>query len=74
MITEEKRLEIVRYWWSKAEDSLSPAWREFKAGSFSFAMNRLYYASFYGVSALFCRTNCHLKSIPGFVQPFINDS
>ncbi len=52
MITKEKRLEIVRYWWAKAVESLASARREFQTGSLSFAMNRLYYATFYAVSAL----------------------
>jgi len=52
MITEEQRTEMVRYWWLKARDSLSSARREFEAGSYSFAMNRLYYAAFYGVCAV----------------------
>ena len=52
MTAKDQRLEMVRYWWSKALDSLASARREFEAGSYSFAMNRLYYASFYGVSAV----------------------
>ena len=51
MISKEQRTEMVRYWWLKAQDSLSSARREFEAGSYSFAMNRLYYAVFYGVCA-----------------------
>jgi hypothetical protein len=53
MITKEQRTEIVRYWWLKARDSLASARREFEAGSHSFAVNRLYYAAFYGVCAVF---------------------
>jgi len=52
MITEEKRSVVVRYWFEKAEESMASARREFEAGSLSFAMNRLYYAAFYAVSAL----------------------
>jgi len=40
MITKEQRTEMVRYWWLKAQESLSSARREFEAGSYSFAMNR----------------------------------
>ncbi len=43
---------MLRYWWSKAEDSPASAWRELEAGSYSFAMNRLYYAAFYAISAV----------------------
>jgi uncharacterized protein (UPF0332 family) len=52
MISKEQRTEMVRYWWLKAQDSLSSARREFAAGSYSFAMNRLYYAAFYAVCAV----------------------
>jgi uncharacterized protein (UPF0332 family) len=52
MISKEKRTEMVRFWWLKAQDSLSSAQREFEAGSYSFAMNRLYYSAFYGVCAV----------------------
>jgi len=52
MTAKEPRSEMVRYWWSKAQDSLASARREFEAGSYSFAMNRLYYAALYGVSAV----------------------
>ena len=45
------REEAIRYWWSKAEESLASARRELEAGSNSFAINRLYYAAFYAVSA-----------------------
>lgn len=43
--------EVVRYWWSKAEESLASAEREFRAEAFEFAINRLYYAVFYAASA-----------------------
>ncbi len=51
MNPEEQRANIVRYWWSKAEESLASAQREFAAGAYTFAVNRLYYAAFYGVCA-----------------------
>ena len=50
-MNEEQRDEVVRYWWSKAEESLVSAQREITAGSYVFAMNRVYYAAFYAVSA-----------------------
>ena len=52
MTAGEQRSQMIRYWWSKALDSLASARREFEAGSYAFAMNRLYYAAFYGVSAV----------------------
>jgi len=51
MNDDKKRSVIIQYWWSKAEESLASAQREFKAKSFSYAMNRIYYVAFYGVSA-----------------------
>jgi hypothetical protein len=51
MTTEGRRSEMVRYWWSKALESLASARRENEAGSYAFAVNRLYYAAFYGVCA-----------------------
>lgn len=51
MSVEEQRAEVVRYWWSMAEDSLASAQREFDASAFVFAVNRLYYAVFYAASS-----------------------
>jgi len=50
-MSAEARKDVVRYWWAKAEESLASAHRELDAGSYTFAVNRLYYAAFYGVSA-----------------------
>ena len=73
MITKEKRSEMVRYWWAKAEESLASARRELQTGSLSFAMNRLYYAAFYAVSALLMESDLSFKKhIPGFVRLSIN--
>jgi len=51
MTAGDERPKMVRYWWAKALDSVASAQREAEAGSYAFAMNRLYYAAFYGVSA-----------------------
>jgi hypothetical protein len=64
----------VCYWLEKAEESLASAHREFEAGSFSFAMNRLYYAAFYAVSALLMEHDRSFKNILVFVPPFTNNS
>jgi uncharacterized protein (UPF0332 family) len=48
----EAKVEAIRYWWDKALESLEPARRDLAAESFSFAINRTYYALFYAVSAL----------------------
>lgn len=51
MSEEYERVVAVRYWWGMAEESMAAARRELDAGSFSFAVNRLYYALFYAATA-----------------------
>ena len=51
MTAEEQRAEVVCYWWAQAEESLASARREMVAAAYTFAVNRLYYAVFYAVSA-----------------------
>ena len=70
MITEEKRSVVVRYWFEKAEESMTSARREFEAGSLSFAMNRLYYAAFYAVSALLMAHELSFKKHSGVRAAF----
>jgi len=49
--TPGQRADVTRYWWNQAEESLTAAGRELEAGACTFAVNRLYYAAFYAVSA-----------------------
>ena len=49
--------EAVRYWWKMALESLESARREAEAESLPFAINRLYYAAFYAVSAVLLERN-----------------
>ena len=70
MSTNEKRSEMVRYWWAKAEESLASAIRELQTGSLSFAMNRLYYSAFYAVSALLMEKNLSFKKHSGVRAAF----
>jgi len=51
MSAEDQRTEAVRYWWTQAQESLAAARRELEARASGFAINRLYYAAFYAVSA-----------------------
>jgi uncharacterized protein (UPF0332 family) len=44
---------LVRYWLEKAHESLESARREYEEGRLSFAMNRIYYACFYALTAIF---------------------
>jgi len=61
----EQRGKVVCYWWSKAEESLASARREIEAGAYEFAVNRLYYAAFYGVSAALLERQLHFKKHSG---------
>ena len=70
MTIEEKRSEVVRYWFEKAEESISSARREFEAGSLTFAMNRLYYCAFYAVSALLMAQKLSFKKHSGVRAAF----
>ena len=78
MTAQNGRSDMVRYWWSKALDSLASARRETEAGSYSFAMNRLYYAAFYAVSAALFEREQSFKKHSGvraaFHRQFIKTS
>jgi uncharacterized protein (UPF0332 family) len=63
--SSENRSKLVQYWWSKAVDSLSSAKREFDANELSFAMNRIYYAAFYAVSAALMKRGSTFKKHTG---------
>ncbi|MEZ4526472.1 MAG: HEPN domain-containing protein [Desulfobacterales bacterium] len=52
MKQEEVKTEVIRYWMEKAYESLESAKSEQKAGRFSFAINRTYYACFYSASSV----------------------
>lgn len=71
----DPRGNVIRYWWSKAEESVKSAKRECEAGFLSFAINRLYYAAFYGVSAALLDRKISFKKHSGvraaFHQQFI---
>jgi uncharacterized protein (UPF0332 family) len=52
MRSETPKAQAIRYWWTKATQSLSATRRELAAGDYALAVNRAYYALFYAVSAL----------------------
>ncbi|MGE0825997.1 MAG: HEPN domain-containing protein [Candidatus Binatia bacterium] len=52
MRRETPKAQAIRYWWTKATQSLNSAHRELAAGDYALAVNRAYYALFYAVSAL----------------------
>lgn len=70
MNSSESRSHLVRYWWSKALDCLASARREFDANEFTFAMNRIYYAAFYAVSAALLERNTSFKKHSGVRSAF----
>ncbi len=49
--------QTVLYYWQMAQESLESAQREFDAGAYSFAINRVYYAAFYAVEAALLERN-----------------
>ena len=67
---KEVRQHVVRYWWSMAEESLASAYREFAAEAYPFAVNRLYYAAFYAVSALLLERRLSFKKHSGVRASF----
>lgn len=70
MTVEESRTQIIEYWWKKAEESLASAERELEAGAYDFSINRLYYAAFYGVSALLLKKQLSFKKHAGVRAAF----
>lgn len=65
MTPQEKRREIVKYWFEKARESIDAAQDEMKANRLSFAVNRIYYASFYAVSSVLLKENLEFKKHSG---------
>lgn len=70
---DKQRDQVVRYWWSKSEESLAAALRELNAGALAFAMNRVYYDA-YAAVPLFLIAACPSKNIPASGPPSIANS
>ena len=51
MTSEQNLVKLVHHWLNKAVESVASARSEFEAGRLAFAVNRLYYAVFYVVTA-----------------------
>jgi uncharacterized protein (UPF0332 family) len=66
----EERLKVTRYWWHKAQKSMDSAHLEFSSKAYSFAINRVYYAAFYGVSALLLERRLSFKKHSGVRATF----
>ena len=69
-MSDVEREKVIRYWWSKSEESLASARREVEAGSYGFAVNCLYYAAFYGVSAAFLERRTSFRKHSGVRAAF----
>ena len=52
MTEGEARAKLVALWIEKSDDALASAELELRSGQPNFALNRLYYACFYSVTAL----------------------
>jgi uncharacterized protein len=70
MSSATPKAQAIRYWWGKAEQSLSAAYREAGAGDYSLAVNRAYYALFYAVSALLLEEGHTFKKHSGVRAAF----
>jgi len=66
----ENRKAVIQHWWEKAEESLQSAKREWAANSLTFAMNRIYYAAFYAVSAALFERQISAKKHSGVRAAF----
>jgi uncharacterized protein (UPF0332 family) len=64
------KAQAIRYWWTKARQSLNAAYREMAAGDYALAVNRAYYALFYAVSALLLEEGHRFKKHSGVRAAF----
>ena len=62
--------QAARYWREMANESIEAAKRELDAHSFNFAINRIYYASFYTASAALLVRGLEFKKHSGVRAAF----
>ena len=82
MSPDENRTQVIKYWWEDANKSIGSARREIDAGNYRYAINRLYYALFYSVSAALMERGLAFKKHSGvksalhkeFVKPGVIDN
>ena len=65
MSEDEARRAVISLWMSKADLALTAADRELVAGDLSLAVNRVYYAGFYALSAVLLRDDQEFSSHAG---------
>lgn len=69
-MSEEGVAEVATYWWRMADEALRSARREEEAGAFVFAVDRMYYAAFYAVSAVLLRGGFRFRKHSGLRAGF----
>ena len=69
-MSKEAEAEVAAYWWRMAEEALQSARREEEAGAFVFAVNRMYYAAFYAVTAVLPRRGFRFRKHSGLRASF----
>lgn len=62
-LTEEERIDIVKYRIEKAEITFSHIQINIEAGYWEIVANRLYYAAYYMVSALLIKTSLKQRAM-----------
>ena len=62
--------DVVRYWWTKAKESMQAARRDVAAGAYALAINRAYFSLFYAVSALLLEGGHRFKKHAGVRAAF----
>jgi uncharacterized protein (UPF0332 family) len=67
---EPPKAQAVRYWWTRAMESLAAARRDLAAGDQTFAISRAYYALFYAASALLLQEGRTFKRHAGVQAAF----
>lgn len=69
-LTQKERIDIVRYRIENAHDTLNEVVSHIKNGYYNTAVNRMYYACYYAVSALLITKKIITKSHDGVRQMF----
>ncbi len=61
---------LIKLWLEKADDAISSAQLELEQGHLSFAVNRIYYACFYAVTALLLKDNKQFTKHSAVISEF----
>jgi len=73
MNDSEARKVLISLWLEKANEALSSAELELNAGHTNFAVNRLYYACFYAVTAIMLRDGKQFARHSGIKSEFVRN-